>query len=72
MAARFTATDVSNIRAALVTIATRGSASVTIAGRTHTYIDIDKLRSLLHEAEAQVNADTYGGTIPVAFTEVDG
>ena len=71
MAASYIATDVSNIRAALVTIATRGAAEVEISGRRVRYTDITKLQALLEIIEAEVNGETYGACLPVSFAEVD-
>jgi len=71
MAANYTATDVSNIRAALITIATRGAVEVEINGRRVRYTDITKLQVLLELVEAEVNAVSYGASMPVIFKKVD-
>lgn len=70
MAATYTAADVSNIRAALITIATRGAAEVEINGRRVKYTDITKLQALLEIVEADVNAESYGACLPISFSEV--
>jgi hypothetical protein len=71
MAATYTAADVSAIRAALVTVATRGAAEVEINGRRVKYTNLSELQALLEIVEASVNAESYGACMPVAFTRVD-
>jgi len=70
MASKYTATDLSNLKAAIITIAERGSAEVTINGRTVKYIDIAKLQALINVVEAEVNGSTYGGAVEVNFSGV--
>ena len=67
----YTATDIANIKAAIVTIATRGAAEVEINGRRVKYIDIDKLQALLVVAESEVNSVLYGACLPIRFTTVE-
>ena len=71
MAAAYTATDVSNIRAALVAIATRGAAEVEINGRRVRYTDITKLQAFLETVEAEVNGEDYGAAMDIQFKAVD-
>jgi hypothetical protein len=66
----WTQTDIDNVRAAILEIAVRGVASLTINGRQIQYSSIDQLRALLREMEADVIADTNGGMIPAAFNSV--
>lgn len=66
----YTETDLNNIRTAMVTIATRGSAEVEINGRRIRYLDITKLQTLLDTIEAAVNANNYGAMIDITFKEV--
>jgi len=65
----YTVADVTAIRAAIVDIATRGAVEVEINGRRVKYSDPSKLQSLLEIIEAEVNAETYGGCMPVIFKE---
>jgi len=71
MALKYTSTDLSNLKAAIITIATRGSAEVTINGRTVRFLDIDKLQKLIAIVEAEVNGEIYGGMLDVAFVGVN-
>lgn len=66
----YTQTDLDNIRAAMVTIATRGSAEVEINGRRVKFLDITKLQVLLEIIEAEINTESYGATMDIAFKEV--
>lgn len=68
----YTATDLANVRAAIINIAKRGAAEVEINGRRVKYSDPRLLQELLETMETQINADTYGGMIPVVFEEVTG
>jgi len=68
----YTSTDIDNIRAAIVTIATKGAAEVEISGRRVRFIDIAKLQAFLKTVEAEVNGNSYGACIPVKFTEISG
>jgi len=71
MAILFTQTDVDNIKAALLEVATRGAAEVEINNRRVKYTDYNRLYDLLERAQADVNAQTYGSHIKVKFIEVD-
>ncbi len=70
MALLYTAADLSNLKAAIITIATRGSAEVTINGRTVRFHDLSKLQDFIDIVAAEVNSVTYGGAVPVEFTGV--
>ena len=67
----YTASDLATLKAALLTIAERGAAEVEINGRRVKYIDITKLQALIEVVEAEVTAESYGASLPVAFTPVD-
>lgn len=71
MAASYTATDLSNARAALMTIVERGSAEVEINGRRVKYLEIDKLQALIDLIEADLNSATYGASHKISFAGVD-
>lgn len=66
----YTAADVAAIQQAIVDIATRGAAEVEINGRRVKYMDVAKLQALLEIAQADLNAESYGGCMPVIFKEV--
>jgi len=66
----YTSTDADNIRAAIVTIATKGTAEVEINGRRVRFQDITKLQALLSIIEAEVNSESYGGAMDIIFKEV--
>ena len=70
MALKYTATDLSNLKAAIITIASRGAAEVTINGRTVKYTSLESLQSFIDIVEAEVNGEEYGGWMPIQFTEV--
>lgn len=67
----YTAADIATLKAALLTIAERGAAEVEINGRRVRYIDINKLQELIEVAEAEVNSELYGGSLPISFSQVD-
>lgn len=66
----FTAANILAIEAAIIDIGTRGTVEVEINGRRVKYSDPLKLYKLLEIVKAEVNSDTYGGCMPVEFTEV--
>jgi len=70
MALKYTATDLSNLKAAILTIAKRGAAEVTISGRTIKYTSLKDLQAFIEIVEAEVNGETYGGSLEVEFTGV--
>ncbi len=67
----FTSAELAAIKAALVTIATRGAAEVEINGRRVKYTDPDKLMKLLETVEADLYSDLYGGAHKITFVGTD-
>lgn len=67
----WTAADVTAIEASIRSLATNAVKSVSINGRSYTRYDLSDLYNLLDRMRAEVNAATYGASIPVAFEEVD-
>lgn len=62
MAAIFTTADRDAIKAAIVTAAVEGIASVSIAGQSVTTYSLDQLRKLLAEVQQDLAADvSHGG-----------
>ena len=70
MALKYTATDLSNLKASILTIAERGSAEVTINGRTVKFLSIKDLQALINVVEAEVNGSKYGGAVEITFPGV--
>ena len=70
MALVYTAAELSALKAAIITIATRGTAEVTINGRTVKFLSLKMLQDFIDVVEAEVNGTTYGGWMPVEFTGV--
>lgn len=70
MALVYTEADLSALKSAIITIATRGTAEVTINGRTVKFMSLEQLQGFIDVVEAEVNGATYGGWMPVEFTEV--
>lgn len=68
----FTQQNITDIEAALVEIAIRGAAELEINGRRVKYSDPEKLQKLLKWMQGQVNAETYGGAMPIIFKEPQG
>lgn len=66
----YTATDLANLRAAVLTIAERGAAEVEINGRRVKYLDILKLQQFIEMVEAEINGELYGACLPISFSEV--
>ena len=71
MALVYTAAELSALKAAIITIATRGTAEVTINGRTVKFLRLSQLQDFIDIVEAEVNGATYGGWMPVAFPGVE-
>jgi len=67
----FTSADITNIKNALLIIATRGAAEVEINGRRVKYTDPEKLMRLLETVEADVYSDLYGGAHKITFAGTD-
>ncbi len=66
----FSSADIITIETAIVDIASRGTVEVEINGRRVKYSDPLKLYKLLEIVKAEVSAETYGGCMPVEFTQV--
>ena len=68
----FTQAQINSWKDALSEIVARGAVWVEIDGRRVRYQDPAKLKKLIDEAQAELNAETYGGAIPVKFVETSG
>lgn len=64
----YTSADLTALKAARLSIATRGAAEVEINGRRVRYLSLSDLDEAIARAEADVAMDSYGGDI--AFAEV--
>ena len=59
--ALFTTADRDAVKSALITAATEGFASVTIAGQTTATYTLDQLRNLLKTIQGEIAADNVSG-----------
>jgi len=67
----FTAADVAAVEAAIVSIATQGTVTVSINGRSHTFQTLDSLLRVRNVMQGDVNTSAYGAKTPVIFSRVD-
>jgi hypothetical protein len=65
----WTSAQVTLIENAIISLAT-GAKTVTINGRSWTKENMSELLKLRDAMIAEVNAATYGASIPIAFDEV--
>lgn len=61
--ALFTTSDRDLVKAALITAATTGFATVSIAGQAVTTYTLDQLRSLLKVIQEEIAADNVSGFV---------
>lgn len=59
----FTTTDRDNVKTALITAATTGFASVSVAGQSVQTYALDQLRSLLKEIQNDLASGTPSGSL---------
>lgn len=61
--ALFTTADRNAVKTALITAATNGFASVSLAGQAVATYTLDQLRNLLKEIQADIAADNTSGFV---------
>jgi len=66
----FTQANIDAAKAAINTIIARGSVEVEINGRRVKYLSLGELMTAITAMEQNFISDTYGTTVPIAFTPV--